>query len=143
MKNKRGSIEIIVLTLLIIFIFIILTAIFLLHIQINSCIYNVKSDLFYIAQNAYIAANYSELSYANYQFDNILLKEKIVYLLKLNHPNYKITINEIKYEYVEKSVLIDINILVEPIILNHLIGNINLNIRDNFKLKLMEVKNGI
>ncbi|MDF2865830.1 MAG: hypothetical protein K0R72_648 [Clostridia bacterium] len=143
MKNRRGSIEIVVLTLVIIFIFIILTAIFLLHIQINSCIYNVKSDLFYIAQNAYIAANYNELSYANYEFDNILLNEKIVYLLKLNHPNYKFTINEIKYEYKEKSVLIDINILVEPIILNNLIGNINLNIRDNFKLKLMEVKNGI
>lgn len=143
MKNKNGSVEIVILALTVIFIFIILTTIFLLYIQINSCVYNVKNDLFYIAKNAYIAANYDELSYANYQFDNQLLNEKIICLLKLNYPNYKFTINEIKYQYDEKSVLIDINLLIEPIVLNNLIGTINLNIKDNIKLRLMEVKNEI
>lgn len=138
-KNK-GSIEIIILTLTIIIMLIMLVIIFLLQIQINSCIYSVKSDLFYIAQNAYIAADHSELVYSNYVIDDKILKEKIAQILKLNYPKYEFIINEIKYQYTDKSIVIDINLLINPIILSRVIGNININIKDNVKLKLMEVK---
>jgi len=140
MNSKRGSLEIFILFITVIIMFIILTIIFLLYIQINSCVFNIKSDLFYIAQNAYIAADYEELAYSNYEIDVQILEEKIVHLLELNHPNYKFCINKIEYEYISKNVLIDINLLIEPIILNGLIGNISLNIKESVKLKLMEVK---
>jgi cell division protein FtsL len=129
-----------ILAITVIIMCIILVAIFLLYIQINSCIYNVKSDLFYIAQNAYIAANSSELAYSNYEIDDELLQEKITEILVLNHPKYKFVVNKIQYEYISNNVLLDINLLVEPIVLNKLIGNISLNIKENVKLKLMEVK---
>jgi len=140
MKSKRGSAEIVILTITVIIMLIILTIIFLLYIQINSCIYDVKSDLFYIAQNAYLAVNNEELAYSYYEINQQILQEKIVQLLKLNHPNYIFYINEIKYEYENNMVLIDINLLIEPIVLNNLIGNISLNFKDKIKLKLMEVK---
>jgi hypothetical protein len=140
MNSKKGSVQIIILAITVIIMCIILVAIFLLYIQINSCIYNVKSDLFYIAQNAYIAANSSELAYSNYEIDDELLQEKITEILVLNHPKYKFVVNKIQYEYISNNVLLDINLLVEPIVLNKLIGNISLNIKENVKLKLMEVK---
>ncbi len=140
MNSKKGSIELYILAITVIIFSIILISIFLLYIQINSCIYNVKSDLFYIAQNAYIGADYVELAYSNYEIDDKVLKETITKLLVLNHPNYKFVINEIKYEHLSRNVLIDINLIVEPIILNNLIENISLNIKDSVKLKLMEVK---
>lgn len=140
MNRKRGSIEIFILSIGIMIMCIILTAVFLLYIQINSCIYNVKSDLFYIAQNAYIAVNRDELIYSNYVIDNNLLEEKITYLLRQNYPNYNIKINKINYDYLNNNIDLDINLLVEPLVLNKLIGKLNLNIKEKVKLKLMEVK---
>ncbi|MDD2376869.1 MAG: hypothetical protein PHD15_05490 [Clostridia bacterium] len=140
MNNKKGSIEIFILTITLMMMFIILTIIFLLYVQINSCVFNVKSDLFYIAQNAYLAVDYKELAYSDYEINEPMLKEKIILLLHLNYPNYNFHINEIKYEHVSKSVLIDINLLIQPIVLNNLIKIFSLNIKENVKLKLMEVK---
>lgn len=140
MNSRRGSVEVFILAITVLTMFIILTTIFLLYVQINSCISNVKSDLFYITQNAYLAADYQELAYANYKINESILQEKIILLLQLNHPNYDISINEIKYEYESNSVLIDINLLVKPIVLKRLIGNISLKLKENVKLKLMEVK---
>jgi|GEM_PF-2411740 len=140
MNNKKGSVEIFILLISVMIMLIMLVVIFLLYIQINSSVFNVKSDLFYIAQNAYIAADYEELAYSNYQINENVLQEKIIQLLELNHPNYNFVINKIKYEYIDKNVLIDINLLIEPIVLSNLIGNITLNIKENVKLKLMEVK---
>jgi len=140
MNSRRGSVEVFILAITVMTMFIILTTIFLLYVQINSCIFNVKSDLFYIAQNAYLAADYQELAYANYEINESILQEKITLLLQLNYPNYHFSINEIKYEYESNSVLIDINLLVKPIVLKRLIGNISLKLKENVKLKLMEVK---
>ena len=140
MNNKRGSIEIFILSITIIFMVIILTITFLLYIQINSCIYNVKTDLFYIAQNAILAVNYDELAYSNYEINDEMLKEKITTLLHLNYPNYNFNVNEIRYEHLTSSVLIDINLQIKPIALRNLIGDITLKIKDNVKLKLMEVR---
>lgn len=140
MNSKKGSVEIIILTLTIIFMFIILTITFLLYIQINSCVYNVKSDLFYISQNAVLAVNYDELAYSNYEINDEKLKEKIATLLHLNYPNYNFNVNEIKYECLSNSVLIDIDLHIKPIALRNIIGDITLKIKDNVKLKLMEVR---
>lgn len=140
MNRKRGSIEIFILAMIIIFTCIILSAIFLLYIQINSVIYSIKSDLFYIAQNGYIAADYKELAYSNYKIDNKILEEKITELIRLNHPNYKIDINNIAYNQSTNNIIMDIDLVIEPIVLRKIIGDITLNIRENVKLKLMEVK---
>jgi hypothetical protein len=140
MNKKRGSIEMFILSMTIMIMIIILATVFLLYTQINSCIYYIKSDLFYIAQNAYIAVNDEELAYSNYVIDNNLLEKKITYLLRKNYPNYNINVNKVDYDYLNKNILIDINLLVEPLVLNNIIGNINLNIKEKVKLKLMEVK---
>lgn len=140
MNNKRGSIEIFILSITIIFMIIILTITFLLYIQINSCIYNVKTDLFYIAQNAILAVDHDELAYSNYEINDEILKEKVGTLLYLNYPNYNISVNEVKYDYLSNCILIDISLQVKPIALRNLIGDITLKIKDNVKLKLMEVR---
>lgn len=140
MNNKNGSVEIFILSITIIFMVIILAITFLLYIQINSCIYNVKTDLFYIAQNAILAVDYDELVYSSYEINDEILKEKITTLLHLNYPNYNFNVNEIKYEHLTSSVLIDMNLQIKPIALRNLIGDITLKIKDNIKLKLMEVR---
>lgn len=140
MNRKRGSIEVVILTTTILLMCIVFTAVFLLYIQINSCIYNIKSDLFYIAQNGYIAADYEELAYSNYKVDNIVLQEKITELLRLNHPNYTIYVDKINYDNVTNNIVIDIDLLIKPLVLKNLIGDIKLNIRENVKLKLLEVR---
>lgn len=140
MNNKNGSVEIFILSITIIFMVIILVITFLLYIQINSCIYNVKTDLFYIAQNAILAVDYDELAYSSYEINDEILKEKITTLLHLNYPNYNFYVNEIKYEHLTSSVLIDMNLQIKPIALRNLIGDITLKIKDNIKLKLMEVR---
>lgn len=140
MNRKRGSIEIFILAMFIIFTCIILSAIFLLYIQINSVIYSIKSDIFYIAQNGYLAADYQELAYSNYKIDNQILEEKIAQLIRLNHPNYNIDINNIAYNQSTNNIIVDIDLVIEPIVMENIIGDITLNIRENVKLKLMEVK---
>lgn len=140
MGSKRGNVEIFILSITILLMLVILTSVFLLHIQINTCIYNIKSDLFYISQNAYLAADHEELAYSNYEVNDELLSEKIEYLIKLNHSNYDFYINEIKYDYINKNVLININLLINPIVLKDMIGIISLNIKETVKLRLMEVK---
>jgi hypothetical protein len=140
MNSKKGSVEIFILSITVIIMFIILTIIFLLYIQMNSCIFTIKSDLFYIAQNAYLAADYEELAYSNYEIDDQILEEKIVQLLELNHPNYKFDVNKIEYDHINKKVIIDIILLIKPIVLGNVIEDFSLNIKENVKLKLMEVE---
>lgn len=140
MDKRSGNVQVFLLAIIMIILFVILTAIFLLYIQINSSIFGIKNDMFYIAQNAYIAMDYEKLAYSCYEVDQDILKNKITQLLNLNYPNYTLIVNEIYYDYNCNSVHIDINIILKPIALKSIIGDISINVKDNIKLKLMEVK---
>jgi hypothetical protein len=140
MNNKKGSIEIVLLLLTVIFIILIMSIILILYIQINSNIYVIKNDLFYIVQNAYFSLDLEELAYNNYSVNIEKLNENIKYLLNLNFPNNIIIYNNIDYDKDNKCLNIDLDLIVEPLVLKDIIKNVRINIKDNIKLKLMEVK---
>lgn len=140
MNSKKGNIEIIFLILIILFILLIMCIIFILYIQINSNIYVIKNDLFYIVQNAYFSLNSEELAYNNYDINNDKLNRDIQYLLNLNFPNNKIVYNSIIYDQNDNFVIIDLDLIIEPLILKDIIESFRVNIKDKIKLKLMEVK---
>ncbi|MEG1141229.1 MAG: hypothetical protein RSE41_02020 [Clostridia bacterium] len=136
--NKKGNIEITVLSLFAIVLVILISCVLLLYTEINNTILAVKNDLFYISQNAYFAMDSSEIVYNNYVVDNSKLNEIVSSLIKLNYPNNDITLNKIEYK--DKKVYVDLNIKLKPVVLSSIIGDINLNIKDEIKLTMMEVK---
>jgi len=137
-NNKKGNAEIVflvfVVTILIIFLFII----YILYIQITTYIIPIKQDLFYIVQNSYFALNQIKLEYQDYYINEGELKGKIYSILKTNYP--KARINYVKYDYNVNKVRIEVIVPIKPVILQDYIGDINFKIRDNIKLKTMEVK---
>lgn len=140
MKYKKGSIEITIMMIFIIIICILLTVVYLLYWQVNTVLSSMKVDIFYICQNSYFSLNKEELAYSNYEIDLELLNEKITKLLKLNYYNNNVKINNINYDYKNKEIKIDIDVEIIPLALEQIIGRVKINIKDNIKLKLMEVK---
>lgn len=138
-KNKKGNIEIIFLTCFILATFIILSSIYILYVQINSIIYPIKQDIFYIVQNAYFSINKDKLAYYVYSVDEKILKSKIEELIKLNYPNKNIEISEISYNNDKNTVDIELTLKMDPLILKEKINKISINIKDSIKLKMMEV----
>ncbi|MEG1989753.1 MAG: hypothetical protein RR144_01300 [Clostridia bacterium] len=140
MKYKKGNIQIILISFTIIIMCTILTATFLLYFQINTLIYAIKTDLFYICQNSYFSLNKEELAYADYEVNIEELNKKIVNLLNLNYSKNNVKLNKLKYDLKNKRIYIDINVEIKPIALEQILGRININIKENVKLNLMEVK---
>jgi len=137
---KQGSVEIFTLSIFIILMFIFLSIMFLLYVQINSCIFSVKNDVFYIVQNGYFSLDEEELVYSNYIVDQSKLTIIVEKLLRLNYPNYIFVINKVEYDTITKSINIDINLKLTPFILKDILGIIDIKIKDNIKLKVMEVR---
>ncbi|MEG2348102.1 MAG: hypothetical protein RSB67_00450 [Clostridia bacterium] len=114
---KKGNIEIIALTFFVLVILIIIFLFFSLYIQINSFIYPIKQDLFYIVQNAAISMNEKELSYYNYLVDENTLKKKIEKIIEKNY-GAKVKLSEISYDKQDNKVNIEVYVIVDPIVLN-------------------------
>ncbi|MEG2646245.1 MAG: hypothetical protein RSA08_04375 [Clostridia bacterium] len=136
---KKGNIEIIALTFFVLVILIIIFLFFSLYIQINSFIYPIKQDLFYIVQNAAISMNEKELSYYNYLVDENTLKKKIEKIIEKNY-GAKVKLSEISYDKQDNKVNIEVYVIVDPIVLNKVIKPFKLKIKDEVKLKLLEIK---
>lgn len=135
---KKGSIETFFMAILFIVMIISMSVIYILYIQINTYVYPIKQDIFYIVQNAYISLNKEKLSYYEYDINEFELNERITELMNLNHNN----VNVEKIEYNENSNEVEIIVLVnfKPILLTNQIGNVKLKIKDTIKLKMMEVE---
>lgn len=137
MSGKKGNIYIVCLTLFILIITIITFMILMLNVQINTEIYAIKQDLFYIVQNSLLSLNDNELSYGVYLVDEKELKERISSIIKNNYDG-KATLENIKYLEGENRVYIEILLNLEPIVLSSKIGNVKLKVNDEVKLKLLE-----
>lgn len=137
MSGKKGNIYVVCLTLFILIITIITFMILMLNVQINTEIYAIKQDLFYIVQNSLLSLNDNELSYGVYLVDEKELKERISSIIKNNYGG-KATLENIKYLEGENRVYIEVLLNLEPIVLSSKIGNVKLKVNDEVKLKLLE-----
>lgn len=137
MNKKSGHVEIIFLMLFITIIIVLVFSIYILYTQIVTNITPIKQDLFYIVQNSYLSLNKNDLEYNEYSIDNSTLEERVGKVLENNHSNCKL--ESISYDINSNIVHVRIVINIEPIILNNYIGNLQLFIEDDIKLKMMEV----
>lgn len=136
--NKKGNVEILFLTLIVFFLMVVFSVLYILYVQINTFVYPIKQDLFYIVQNAYLSLNKDELSYYNYDIDEYVLNDKVAQIIKLNYDD--VNLESLRYNKNTKNVEVIVNIKIKSIVLSNKIGNINLKVKDNIKLKMMEVK---
>lgn len=139
-KSKRGNVEIIFLTIFVVILLIILSATYICYLQINSIIYPIKQDLFYIVQNSYFSLDKEELSYSNYEINEVELRMKIDRIISLNYPNKNVKIENVSFNKLTETVDIEIEIILRPIILSNKIGSLKIFMVDKIKLKNMEVK---
>lgn len=137
MNKKNGHIEIIFLLFILIIMSIFIFSLYILHTQIATSIIPIKQDLFYIVQNSYLSLQESNLEYNQYIIDNALLKERVGSILEKNYSNCRL--ENISYDLNNNSVHVEVIASIKPVILDGYIGNLNLNIKDDVKLKMMEV----
>lgn len=134
---KKGNIEVTFLSMIFVFLIIVLMTVYFLHMQINLQIYPIKQDIFYIVQNSYFSMDINELAFNNYVVDEKILKEKIQNLININYDN--VVIEQLEFDKNIKKVKIKLKVSVSPIILKNYIGDINIMIYDEIKLKTMDV----
>ena len=134
---KKGNIEVTFLSMIFVFLIIVLMTVYFLHMQINLQIYPIKQDIFYIVQNSYFSMDINELAFNNYVVDENILKEKIQNLININYDN--VLIEQLEFDKNIKKVKIKLKVSVSPIILKNYIGDINIIIYDEIKLKTMDV----
>jgi len=135
---KKGSVELLFLTILFFFIIILTSVTYILYVQINAFVYPIKQDLFYIVQNSYMSLDKEKLSYYEYDIDQEVLNEKVSKIIKLNYNN--VDLEDLKYNKESGNVEIVVVINIKPLVLSSQIGNIKLKIKDTIKLKMMEVE---
>lgn len=135
-SKKRGSIEIIVISAMVIFFMFVFFSIYFLYSKINAQVYKVKEELPNILQNSIFAFDREELAYNNFVVDENVLKEKIETLIDLNYNNVKVV--HISYDEEKNRV----NITVE-IDLNLDKWNIKdvVSVSESVKLNMMELEN--
>lgn len=136
-NGKKGSVEIIALSVMMLILIIIFISVYLLYLQINAYVYPIREDIYYIVQNSFLSLNKEELAYANYFIDEELMFEKVNTILKLNHKEAEL--KSLKYNKNSNYIDVEIIININPIIMYKKIGNIKLKLNDKVKLKLMEV----
>lgn len=134
---KKGNIEVTFLSMIFVFLIIVLMIVYFLHMQINLQIYPIKQDIFYIVQNSYFSMDINELAFNNYVVDEKILKEKIQNLININYDN--VVIEQLEFDKNIKKVKIKLKVSVSPIILKNYIGDINIMVYDEIKLKTMDV----
>lgn len=134
---KKGNIEVTFLSMIFVFLIIVLMLVYFLHMQINLQIYPIKQDIFYIVQNSYFSMDINELAFNNYVVDEKILKEKIQNLINIDYDN--VVIEQLEFDKNIKKVKIKLKVSVSPIILKNYIGDINIMVYDEIKLKTMDV----
>ena len=134
---KKGNIEVTFLSMIFVFLIIVLMTVYFLHMQINLQIYPIKQDIFYIVQNSYFSMDINELAFNNYIENEKILKEKIQNLININYDN--VVIEQLEFDKNIKKVKIKLKVSVSPIILKNYIGDINIMVYDEIKLKTMDV----
>ncbi len=139
LKRCKGNIQLILVGIFFIFTLFMMFSLYILNIQVNKIVYPIKQDMFYIVQNSLLSLNVDELSYFNYSIDNMVLKDNIETLIRKNYDNVKV--NNIYYDESINEIMIRLEVEIYPLIFSKLFkNNLTINISDNIKLKLMEIK---
>lgn len=140
MSKKRGNVLFVMIFIALVFIIVILMQVYILYMQINTSVYKVREDIFYIVQNSYFSLDKEELKYYDYKINEEQMIKKIKDIVKLNYSDF-VKINNIKYDYLKNEIKINYTIYFSPIVFKMMIGETkNINFEDNIKLKNMEVK---
>lgn len=140
MSKKRGNVLFVMIFIALVFITVILMQVYILYMQINTSVYKVREDIFYIVQNSYFSIDKEELKYYDYKINEEQMINKIKDIVKLNYSDF-VKINNIKYDYLKNEIKINYTIYFSPIVFKMMIGKTkNINFEDNIKLKNMEVK---
>lgn len=137
-KKKQGEIEIIAISIIMLILIIMFISVYLLYLQINSYVYPIKEDIYYIVQNSFLSLDKEELAYANYHIDEDIMFKKVNTILKLNYK--EVELKSLKYDKNTNYINVEIFINIKPIIMEKSIGNFKLILKDKIKIKLMEVK---
>lgn len=135
--RKKGSIEILCLTLFMTIMILITGTLYFLYMQINGQVISIRKDIFYIVQNAFFSLQSEELAYENYVIDQTVLTERIATLITKSY--HQVKIEEIQYNEREKKVEITLQMTVTPVLLSSKIGKIPLLLHEKIKLRNMEV----
>ena len=136
-KLKRGGIEIIFIQFIIIFMLIFMFCIYMVYTQVLTYVIPPKQDLFYIVQNAYFSLNKEELEYGKYIAKESLLSQKVEEILKYNYDYCDL--NYIEYDSKRNIVKVEIFVNIDPIILKGKIKNLKIKIKEDIKIKMMDV----
>lgn len=138
MNGKRGNIYIISVSLFIVVLVFLTFTILMLNIQINSKIYSVKQDLFYIVQNSLLSLNNNDLALSYYDIDQQKLFDRISIIINKNY-NGTVTLDKVVYNKVQNKVYIEVILKLKPIVFENRIKEVKLKIKDEVKLKLLEI----
>lgn len=138
LKSKKGSVEILFLSIFVISCIAMLAVYGMMIAQINAQVYPIKQDVFYVVQNAYFALNKEELSYENYVVDEKVLFEKVSYLFAQNYNN--VQVQNIRIHTALQQIEVVLEVTIKPVLLSDFIGDITITIKDKVNIKMMEVK---
>ena len=83
--TKSGNISLMILTTGFILLIIMLIVIIVTYIQVTVQIYDIKSNIFYVAQSSIRGKNMDKMAYNDYTLDKSDIKENINLLLKNNY----------------------------------------------------------
>lgn len=96
LNAKRGNILVISMFVVIILLLIIISYIFITYTCLLSDIMALKTDLFYICQNALLSLNYNDFALNKYTIDYEMLQKNINNLLYLNYTFSKTNFKSIR-----------------------------------------------
>lgn len=138
--KHKGNIYIIFVTTVYCITIIFFLIVYMLFMQVNTQVYKLKQDIFYVVQNAYFALNQENLSYSNYVVEDQKLFEMVDYIMQKNNPNGNVKINSIYYDYNTHKVNINYTLKLKPIVLKKSFKNVSIKLNDSIKMKGMEVE---
>ena len=143
----------------IIILVIVLIAVIFLYVQISVQIFDMKSNIFYLAESSIDAADIEKMAYRDYELNMLAIKQNIDMLLEKNYLYNKNTvgITDIKCTGIKiisstpeilkhtnkvcdaPVICVTLEVTFNPLI-SFLGREIKLNIHDDFKLSLLEFK---
>lgn len=127
-KNKSGSIEILFICVILVFFMTVFAYVFFLNSKINVTVYRVKQDLYNIVQNVILSFNKQELSYNNYVINEEEMSSRVAKIIDLNYKEASLKYLNYNKEENEVNIIVSISI-----------GNKIVDVKQNVKLKLMQI----
>lgn len=127
-NNKRGSIEILFICVILVFFITVCAYVYFLNAKINVTIYRVKQDLYNIVQNIILSFNKEELSFNNYVIDEEEMSSRVSKIISLNYK--EVSLKYLNYNKEDNEVNIIVSVKI---------GRKIVYINQKVKVKLMQI----